>query len=188
MTAAEPPVQPSAEPTFEPTFEPTTEVDTRYSAPGATATSWAQGRDVLVEARAYWLSTTRPGGQPHVTPLIGLWQDGALHFCTGPDERKARNLADNPRCVVTTGRNALDEGLDVVVEGAARRVRDETRLRRLAVGYEAKYGTDWHFDVVDNAFHNDEGGTALVFEVAPTRAFGFAKNPYSQTRWRFGEQ
>ena len=31
-----------------------------------------------------------------------------------------------------------------------------------------------------------EGGTALVFEVAPTTAFGFGKGEvFSQTRWRF---
>jgi len=26
---------------------------------------------------------------------------------------------------------------------------------------------------------------ALVFRVAPVTAFGFAKSPYGQTRWRF---
>jgi hypothetical protein len=29
------------------------------------------------------------------------------------------------------------------------------------------------------------GGEALVYEVVPATAFGFAKGVYSQTRWRF---
>jgi hypothetical protein len=30
-----------------------------------------------------------------------------------------------------------------------------------------------------------EGGEALVYEVVPSKVFGFAKGAYSQTRWRF---
>ena len=40
-------------------------------------------------------------------------EDDALYFTTGRTERKAKNLAQNPHCVVTTGCNVLD-GLDVV--------------------------------------------------------------------------
>jgi hypothetical protein len=58
-------------------------------------------------------------------PLIAVWLDGALHFCTGPSERKAKNLVHNAHCILTTGCNARDEGLDVAVEGnAANRVDD----------------------------------------------------------------
>src|SRR6266540_3196891 len=103
---------------------------------------------------------------------------------SGPDERKAKNLAGNPHCVLTTGSNALDEGLDLVVEGDAARLSDEAALGRIADAYEKKYGSDWHFDVRDGAFYG-EGGQALVFEVAPTTAFGFGKGQFSQTRWRF---
>jgi hypothetical protein len=106
-----------------------------------------------------------------------------LHFCTGPEERKAKNMALNPRVAVTTGCNALDEGLDVVVEGLALEVNDEARLQRLADLYKSKYG--WDFSVRDGAFYGD-GGRALVYEVAPTKAFGFGKGEkYSQTRWLF---
>jgi uncharacterized pyridoxamine 5'-phosphate oxidase family protein len=163
---------------------PVAELDARYSADGVDAVAWDTAREVLTAAQVYWLSTVRPQGRPHVTPLIGLWHDDVLYFCTGPQERKARNLAENPQCVVTTGRNDLDSGLDVVVEGEAVEVSDEDLLRRLAAGYEAKYGRDWHFDVRDGAFHGD-GGRALVFAVAPQTAFGFGKGAYSQTRWRF---
>jgi nitroimidazol reductase NimA-like FMN-containing flavoprotein (pyridoxamine 5'-phosphate oxidase superfamily) len=166
------------------TSEPATELDSRYSSGEAAATPWAVGRDHLERAEIYWLSTVRPDGQPHVTPLIAVWQDGALYFSTGPDERKAKNLAQNPHCVITTGNNSIGEGLDVVLEGRAVEVNDEGRLRELAAQYKAKY--DWEFSVRDGAFHNDEGGRALVFEVAPVKVLGFGKgDTFSQTRWRF---
>ncbi len=104
------------------------------------------------------------------------------YFCTGPTERKAKNLAANAQCVVTTGNNSLDNGLDLVVEGDAVRVTDDATLRRLVDGYAAKYG--WDFSVRDGAFVGD-GGEAFVFAVAPRKVFGFGKGePFSQTRWR----
>ena len=165
--------------------EPRTGIDTRYSAPGARPAAWRQARGRLAAAGVYWLTTVRPDGRPHVTPLIGVWHAGAVHFCTGAQERKARNLAASPHCVVTTGRNDLGAGMDVVLEGDAVPVTDEAVLRTLADLYEAKYGTDWRFEVRDGAFRNAGGGSALVFRVAPSTAFGFAKDPYAQTRWRF---
>nr|WP_258024998.1 pyridoxamine 5'-phosphate oxidase family protein [Streptomyces bambusae] len=147
---------------------------------------WSEAVTRLADAEVYWLTTVRPDGRPHVTPLIAVWADGALHFCTGPDERKARNLRTNPAVVLTTGRNTLDEGVDLVVEGDADRVSDEVRLRGLAAAWEAKYGPDWHFDVQDGAFANPQAGRALVFAVAPRTAFGFDKGErFGQTRWRF---
>jgi nitroimidazol reductase NimA-like FMN-containing flavoprotein (pyridoxamine 5'-phosphate oxidase superfamily) len=163
--------------------EPKAELDSRFSSEDAAPTSWTEGNEVLRQAEIYWLSTVRPDGCPHVTPLIAIWMDDALHFCTGPEERKAKNLSANPRCVITTGCNDLDEGLDVIVEGEAARVTDEAKLQRLADAYPEKY-EGWHFTVRDGAFYGD-GGEALVFRVTPTKAFGFGRGEmYSQTRWR----
>ncbi|WP_326814279.1 pyridoxamine 5'-phosphate oxidase family protein [Streptomyces sp. NBC_01763] len=168
--------------------QPVAELHPDYSDKDATARPWSEAVAVLTRAEVFWLSTVRPDGRPHVTPLIGLWSDDALHFCTGPAERKARNLATNPEVVVTTGTNTLHQGFDVVVEGRADRVTDEAPLTRLAELWEAKYGADWHFEVRAGAFANAAGGgRAEVFEVVPRTAFGFGKGePYSQTRWRFG--
>lgn len=166
------------------TSQPQTELDRRFSSPGAAPTEWADGRSRIEGAELFWLSTVRPDGRPHVTPLISVWLDGAAYFCTGPAERKAENLAQNPNCVLTTGCNLLNEGLDVVIEGEAERVSEDAKLARIADAYESKYGSSWHFDVRDGAFHG-EGGEALVFEIAPTTIFGFGKGKYSQTRWRF---
>lgn len=104
--------------------EPVAEIQPRFSSDDAKATSWTEGREHLEKAEVYWLSTVRPDGRPHVTPLIAVWMDGSLYFCTGPDERKAKNLALNSRCAITTGCNAISEGLDLVVEGDAAPVRE----------------------------------------------------------------
>ena len=164
--------------------EPVTEPDHRYGEEGAEAVAWAEAERALAAAELSWLSTVRPDGQPHVTPLITVWHDGALWITTGPEEQKARNLADNPRCTLTTGCNALHEGLDLVVEGTAARVTDDARLREVAAAFEDKYGAEWHFDVGHGVFVHGPG-RASVFEVRPIRAYGFGKAPYSHTRWRF---
>lgn len=162
---------------------PTTELHPDFSSPNAMATPWERGRDALEDAAIFWLSTVRPDGRPHVTPLIAVWLDGALYFTTGAGERKAKNLAANTNCILTTGSNDLNQGLDIVVEGEAVRVTDDELLRRLAELWESKHG--WKFDARDGEFHH-EAGSALVFEVVPAKAFGFGKgDQFSQTRWRF---
>ena len=162
------------------------ELHPQFSSDDATPTPWAEARERLEMAEVYWLSTVRPDGRPHVTPIVAVWSDDALYFTTGQTERKAKNLAQNTHCVVTTGCNVL-EGLDVVVEGDAVRVTDEARLQRLANEYVAKYGELFRFTVRDGGFHIEGSETeVLVYEVAPAKAFGFGKSAsFSQTRWRF---
>ncbi|MFD3623548.1 pyridoxamine 5'-phosphate oxidase family protein [Streptomyces sp. NPDC058698] len=164
---------------------PETRLDPRYSDPEAVPPPWSEVERLITGAELFWISTVRPDGRPHVTPLPAVWSAGALHFCTGPDERKARNLAENPQVVLTTGTSTWNQGYDVVVEGEAVRVADDARLRELAAAWEGKYGTFWHFEVRDGHFHHGPG-RAVVFSVAPRTVFGFGKGePFSQTRWRF---
>jgi general stress protein 26 len=165
-------------------LEPVAELDARFSDPGASATSWVDVRRVIEEAELFWISTVRSNGRPHVTPLPTVWQDAALYFCTGADEQKGVNLTRNGSCALTTGNNAWKSGIDVVIEGSARRVSDEVLLQRLADAWESKYRGDWHFDVANGAFQG-EGGEALVFEVVPAKVLAFAKGEFAQTRFRF---
>jgi general stress protein 26 len=168
------------------TTEPVTELDSRYGDPGVQPTRWSVAREALAAAELSWISTVRPDGRPHVTPLLTVCEEATVYFCTGPEERKYRNLTGNPHVVITTGRNSLHGGLDLVVEGDAVRVTDESTLRGLADAWVAKYGEDWRFDVGNGAFlHRGGAGEAWVFAVEATNVFGFGKEPYSQTRWRF---
>ena len=160
-----------------------------FSQADATPTPWAAGLEEVIAADTFWLSTVRPDGRPHVTPLVAVWHDDAIWFTTGAEERKAKNLAANPSCVLTTGRSDLAAGgLDVVLEGTAEPVTSDDELQPVAEAFTAKYGTEvWHFVVRDGAFSDpDAGGRAEVFRVRPARGLGFRKGDvFSQTTWRF---
>jgi hypothetical protein len=159
-------------------------IDTRFSSENASPTPWADAEKELVSAGVYWLSSVRPDGSPHVTPLMGIWLDGIFSFCTGERERKAKNLAGNPHVAVTTGCNSMTGGLDVVLEGDAVRLTDADRLQQLAERYTAKY--EWAVTVRDGGFAMDPNEpVALVFDVTPDTIFAFRKGePFSQTRWK----
>ena len=163
---------------------PRTELDTRFSQPGAKPTSWEDTLEAIKQAEIFWISTVRADGRPHVTPLVAVWLDDALHFSTGPDEQKARNLAGTPRVALTTGANHWQSGLDVVVEGEAARVTDVQQLDRLAAAWAQKWDGRWQYEVSQDGFRH-HAGTALVFAVRPTKVLAFTKGDFSHTRHRF---
>ncbi len=166
-------------------MDPVPEQDTRFGQPDAPPTPWADAVRVLEAAELFWISSVRDDGRPHVTPLPAVWYDSGLHFCTGPAEQKAVNIARNPRVALTTGCNLWKEGLDLVVEGRAVRVTDGTRLRALADLWRTKYDGDWDFSVENGMFRHADGGAAVVFGVAPVKVLAFAKGRFAQTRYRF---
>jgi len=95
-----------------------------------------------------WLTTIDGDGSPHVTGVGALWVDGCFWFETGPGTRKARNVARDPRCVVSVA----TEEFDLVVEGTAARVTDRARVAEMATRW-AEAG--WPCRV-------DDSGTALT--------------------------
>ena len=165
--------------------EPTARFDRRFSDSESEATPWADVVAVLERAELYWLTTVRTDGRPHVTPLIGVHHDGAVHFVTGSGEQKARNLEHSAKVALTTGTNTWAQGLDVVVEGEAVRVTDTTRLQAIADAIEAKYGDVWHFDVAGDAFDGQGEDPGYVFRIEPSKVLAFAKDPHAQTSYRF---
>jgi general stress protein 26 len=164
--------------------EPKTQIDTRFSEADAAATPWEETRRVLEAAELFWITTVRADGRPHVTPLVAVWLDGAIHFSTGATEQKAINLRGNPHVILTTGCNQWDRGLDVVVEGDAVQVTDDAVLERLAEAWTTKWDGRWQFEARSGAFHH-EVGEALVFSVMPTSVLAFGKGNFSHTRHRF---
>jgi nitroimidazol reductase NimA-like FMN-containing flavoprotein (pyridoxamine 5'-phosphate oxidase superfamily) len=163
---------------------PETKLDTRFSDADAVATSWNDTRQALKAAELFWITTVRRDGRPHTTPLVAVWLDDAIYFCTGPSEQKAVNLTHNPYVVLTTGCNDWEHGTDIVVEGTAVRVTGDPKLRRLASAWGRKWDGRWRYEVGDGGFEH-EHGRALVFEVQPTKVFAFGKGTFSQTRHRF---
>lgn len=124
--------------------EPHVELDTRFSDPGTSPTSWEQTVETIAGAQLFWISSTPADGRPHVSPLVAVWVDDSLYFATGPSEQKAINLRANPEVVLTTGVNSWDEGLDVVDAGTARRVVGRDDLVRLAQAWAVKWDGRWH--------------------------------------------
>lgn len=161
------------------------ELDERFSDAAAVATEWDETRGVLEAAELFWICTVRADGRPHVTPLVAVWLDGAVHFTTGAQEQKGVNLAGNPHVILMTGCNRWDEGLDVVVEGDAVRQTDQSTLERLAAAWATKWTGQWQFEARDGAFQHPGGGEALVFSVTPVKVLAFAKGTFGATRHRF---
>ena len=163
---------------------PRTELDTRFSEPQAQPTGWEDTLEAIKQAEIFWISTVRADGRPHVTPLVAVWLDDALHFSTGPDEQKTRNLDQDPHVALTTGANEWQSGLDVVVEGEAVRVTDTQQLDRLAAAWTQKWDGRWQYEVSQDGFRHD-AGTALVFGVRPAKVLAFTKGGFSHTSHRF---
>jgi uncharacterized pyridoxamine 5'-phosphate oxidase family protein len=164
---------------------PVTEIDARFSDQGTDATGWDEATQVLEQAELFWICTVRSDGRPHLTPLVAVWLDGALYFCTGDTEQKFVNMASNPNVLLLTGCNSWDRGLDVTVEGKAVQVTDEDLLRRLATAWAAKWDGRWQWGVEDGVFRHMDGFPVPVFSVVPTKVLAFAKGSFSVTRHVF---
>jgi general stress protein 26 len=135
---------------------------------------WRWARERLERSRNYHLATATPGGRPHSMPVWGVWIDDSFCFSTGAESRKAKNLAANPACVIST-----ENGNEpVIVEGAAVRAQDSEYLARAGKAYEAKYG--WKLDPA----------LGPIFVVHPRIAYGLIELEMSNTatRWVFDRQ
>jgi general stress protein 26 len=166
-------------------MNPETTIDARFGDEHATPTPWSTAEEILDTAEIFWLTTVRRDGRPHTVPVLAVWADGALCLSTGRTEQKVVNLNGNDRVTVMTtrGENSFGGGLDIVIEGAAERTTDRELLQQVADRFRSKY--DWNFTVTDEGLTNEEHGHPIVLRIAPKTAFGFSRNPYSQTRWRF---
>jgi nitroimidazol reductase NimA-like FMN-containing flavoprotein (pyridoxamine 5'-phosphate oxidase superfamily) len=167
---------------------PVTTLDQRFSGAKAVATTWDETLAVIESAELFWLTTVRKDGRPHVTPLVAVWLDGALHFSCGVDEQKSVNLRANPNVVLTTGCNGWDSGIDVVVEGEAIEVSNEHQLAHLADAWTLKWdGDSWKYEIRDGRFHHpgDDPEVISVFAVKPTKVFAFAKGNFAHTKHQF---
>lgn len=161
-----------------------------FSSPDAQATPWASALAVIGEAEVFWLSTVRSDGRPHVTPLLAAWSLGGMCFTTGDEERKARNLEHDPRCVLTTGTNALT-GMDVVIEGVASLVDERSDREQVVGDLERKYGS--HLTSPEGPWYGLGeaviAGDTRLYRVAPSVGFAFGKLPTSsQTRYTWASR
>lgn len=143
---------------------------------GLLAWSWAEER--LTGSRNYWVVTLWPDGRPHAMPVWGVWDAGSFWFSSSGQSRKARNIAGDARCVVTTE----DAGNPVVVEGCAEVTSAPNAIRRFLDLLNAKYSTDYSIEFLDPSVN-------ATIRVRPTWAFGLAQADFtgSPTLWSFEE-
>ena len=162
---------------------------------GTPPIEWERVRDVLTSEitqapdtggpnrHTPWLTTINPDGSPHVTP-VGFGQvDGAWYFTSGPRTRKSRNLAADPRCVVSVATHPFD----LVIEGSAARVTDADELRAVADEYNRG---GWPAQVEGDALTAEYSAPSAgpppwhVYKVTPTTVFAFGTaEPYGATRF-----
>jgi hypothetical protein len=156
---------------------------------GAPSIPWEQARERLEEdagiSPTHWLATVRPDGRPHVMPVWTVWVDGAFYFVAGAITRTRKNLVQHAHCVIAVE----SSGLDLVVEGEATKVSDDTRLQWIANAYAVQ---GWHPTVRNGVFYADDAVSGAdpppydVYEVVPVTVFGLGTDePYGATRWRF---
>ena len=165
--------------------QPVTTLDQRFSDEDAVATSWAETRRMLEAAELFWISTVRADGRPHVTPLVAVWLDGVIYFCTGPTEQKALNLRRNPHVILTTGCNRWDTGLDIVVEGDAAQVSDDPCSGPLAEAWPASGTDDGNSRRATVPCTLNRAVLRSSYGVTPRKILAFAKGDFSHTRHQF---
>ena len=143
---------------------------------GSGLLTWAWAEQQLNTSHNFWLATRWPDGRPHVMPVWAVWHEGCLWFSSSKPSRKARNLAEDPRCVLTTE----DSQNPVVVDGVADLLTEPADLKTYLAATNAKYGTDYGEDMVEPTQN-------CTYRVRPTSMFGLRADDFtgSPTRWTF---
>jgi nitroimidazol reductase NimA-like FMN-containing flavoprotein (pyridoxamine 5'-phosphate oxidase superfamily) len=137
---------------------------------------WPEIERRLTVSHDYWVATVRPDGRPHVMPVWGVWFDGRLWFSSGLRSRKARNLAAEPRCTITT-----DKAQDpVVLDGLAEQVVDADGIAAFLAAMNGKYDAGMTAAFLDPAVNG-------TFAVRPQRVIALSHDDFtgSPTRWTF---
>lgn len=133
-----------------------------------------------------WLATINRDGSPHVTAVGALWVDGTFWFETGPETRKGKNLARDPRCSMSVATHEFD----LVVRGTASRVTDSSTVSAMAAHWAA---AGWPARVDDTGsaltaeFSAPSAGPPpwFVYRLAPEVTTGLLTvEPGGATRWR----
>ena len=139
--------------------------------------SWNDVSRAFAGVPRYWIATTDVDGAPHVQQHWGVFSDGRFFFEGGPNTRWARNLARDPRAVVTAERL----GLAIMLEGSVRAMTPDADLaERLVKGFARKYQrTDAYTPSPEN-WANDG-----LREMTPVRAFAWRYRSFVKSATRF---
>jgi len=162
---------------------------------GTPPIEWERVRDVLTaditqgpdsggpNRHTSWLTTINPDGSPHVMPVGAIQLGGVWYFTSGPGTRKSRNIAADPRCVISIAANPFD----LVLEGSATRVTDGAVLGSVADEYNrGGWPAQPDGDALTAEYSAPSAGPAPwhVYKVTPTTVFAFGTaEPFGATRF-----
>ena len=119
----------------------------------------------FAQADCSWLSTVRPGGRAHSTPIWHVWYRGRAYIVTTSGAVKTANILENPNVVVTHP-DPVDA---LIIEGwATPAAKLEAQLQPL---FKAKY--DW--DISSDTEYD------TIIEITPTKLMAWGK--YGQGCW-----
>jgi hypothetical protein len=150
-------------------------------------TDWREAQRRFSKGGWFWLATVRADGAPHVVPVFAAWGGSTFFVASKDTARKSRHLDADGRCVLT--HDAGD--MHLVVEGTARKLTDNGALATASAAFATVY--HWPTRVSDGKLDADYGAPISggppydVYEVTPTKAFGFPTDgeTFTPTRWRF---
>lgn len=157
---------------------------------GSAALPWTRAQEHLTNDTPtvdlpFFLNTVSQDGRPHSVGIGAIWFDDTLYFVSGPRTRKSRNLAANPACTVSVRLH----GLDLVLEGDARRVTDSSTLDRVAARYrEIGWPAEAEGEAFTAPYTAPSAGPApwYLYRLTLRSAHAVAtEQPYGATRWTF---
>jgi hypothetical protein len=134
-----------------------------------------------------WLTTINADDSPHVTGIGAVWLDGSFWFETGERTRKGRNIARDPRCVLSVATHDFD----LVVEGTASKITDQETVATMAARWAAE-GWPVRVDDTGQALTAEYSAPSagpppwFVYRLHASQATALATiAPGGATRWRF---
>ena len=143
---------------------------------GAGLLPWSWAEERLVRSHDYWLATVTGEGRPHLMPVWAVLFEDELWFSSSKHSRKTRNLVGDPSCSLAT----QDPLEPVVVEGEVRLVTDPAALASALEAENAKYGTSYGPEWIDQE-------KISWFALTPRRVLALDSADFvgSPTRWLF---
>jgi len=119
----------------------------------------------FAQADCSWLSTVRPDGRAHSSPIWHVWHNGRAYIVTLARAVKTKNILENPSVVITHP----DPLNPVIIEGwATPAPAMEATLQPL---FKAKY--DW--DISSDTDYD------TILEITPLKLMAWGK--YGEGRW-----
>ncbi|MEW6128544.1 MAG: pyridoxamine 5'-phosphate oxidase family protein [Acidobacteriota bacterium] len=135
---------------------------------------WSHVAERMNAAERYWVCSVDSAGQPHATPVDGIWIDDRLYFGGSPKTRRHRNIKENPAVCIH-----LENAMDVVIlQGEAHEYHAPTYefAVQLAEASKKKYG----YAPPPEMYQKGEG--VLMFR--PKKVLAWTQFPKDATRWQ----